>query len=113
MLEWASDQTMEITTTAIDIELLPTDPNEGGGVHNLEFILQHMHETLMDLTSGETNDMVDNSRKNPLEAWRRLHERCDPTAGGKRNILRTFISPERCSLQEREAGFQRWESYVA
>ena len=31
MLEWAADQTMEITTTAIDLEFLPTDPNEGRG----------------------------------------------------------------------------------
>ena len=82
-------------------------------MRNLEFILQHMRGTLVDLTSGETNDMVDNSRKNPLEAWKRLHERCDTTAGGKRNILRTFISLGRCSLQEREAGFERLESYVA
>ena len=29
MLEWAADQTMEITTTAIDLEFLPTDSNDG------------------------------------------------------------------------------------
>ena len=28
MLEWAAEQTTEITTTAIDLEFLPTDPNE-------------------------------------------------------------------------------------
>ena len=31
MLEWPSDQPMEITTTAIDLEFLPTDSNEGRG----------------------------------------------------------------------------------
>ena len=97
MLEWAADQTTEITTTAIDLEFLPTDVNEGRGVKNLEFILKQMYTMLMDFTSGEANDMVGNSRKNPLEAWRRLQERYDPTAGGrKRNILRTIISPGRC-----------------
>ena len=57
MLEWAADQTMEITTTAIDLEFLPTDPNEGRGVNNLEFILQHMHTKPVALTSPEANDM--------------------------------------------------------
>ena len=105
MLEWAADQTTETTTTLIDLEFFPTDVNEGRGVQNLEFILQQMYTMLVDLTSGEANDMVDNSRKNPLEAWRRLQERYDPTAGGrKRNILRTIISPERCSLQELQTG---------
>ena len=81
MLEWAADQTTEITTTATDLEFLPTDVNEGRGVQNLEFILQQMYTILVDLTSGEANEMVDNSRKNPMEAWRRLQERKDPTAG--------------------------------
>ena len=112
MLEWASDQTTEITKTAMDLEFLPTDTNEDRGVQNLEFILQQMYTILMDLTGGEANDMVDNSRKNPLEAWRRLQERYDPSLVNKRNILRTNISPGRCSLQELQAGFERWESYV-
>ena len=94
MLEWTAEQTTEITTTAIDLEFLPTDSNEDRGVHNLEFILQRMHTVLVALTSQEADDTAANSRKNPLEAWRRLHERYDPTARGrKRNILRTIISP--------------------
>ena len=113
MLDWTADQTMEITTTAIDLEFLPTESNGGRGVRNLEFVLKHMHEMLRSRTSQEANDIVANSQKNPLEAWRRLHERFDPTAGGrKRNILRTVISPGCCSLQELQAGIGRWESYV-
>ena len=79
MLEWAAEQATEITTTAIDLEFLPTDTNEDRGVQNLEFVLQQMHTALMDLTSFEANDIVANSLKNPLEAWRRLE---------KRNIIR-------------------------
>ena len=45
----------------------------------MEFVLQHMHEMFRTRTSQEGNDVVANSRKNPLEAWRRLHERYDPT----------------------------------
>ena len=113
MLEWASDQPMEITTTAIDLEFLPTESNGGRGVRNLEFVLQQMREVLRTRTRQEANDRVDNSRKNPLEAWRRLQERYDPTARGrKRNLLRTVISSERCSLQELQAGIERWESKV-
>ena len=114
MLEWAAEQPTEITTTAIDLEFLPTDTNEDRGVQNLEFVLQQMHTALMALTSYEANDIVANSRKNPLEAWRRLQKRYDPTTGGrKRNLLRTIISPGRCSLLELQAGIERWESYVS
>ena len=113
MLKWAAEQPTEITTTAIDLEFLPTDANDDR-VQNLEFVLQQMHTALMALTSHEANDIVANSRKNPLEAWRRLQKRYDPTTGGrKRNFLRTIISPGRCSLQELQAGIERWESYVS
>ena len=95
MLWWAADKTMKITTVAIDLEFLPTNSNEGRGVHHLEFILQHMHTTLVALTSQEANDTVANSRKNSLEACRRLQKRYGPTAGGrKRSILRAIICPD-------------------
>ena len=81
MLEWAAKQPTEITTTAIDLEFLPTDANEDRGVQNLEFVLQQMHTALMALTSFEANDIVAISWKNPLEAWRRLQKRYDPTTG--------------------------------
>ena len=74
ILEWAAEQPTEITTTAIDLEFLPTNTNEDKGVQNLEFVLQQMHTALMALTSYEANDIVANSRKNPLGAWRRLKE---------------------------------------
>ena len=110
MLEWAAEQPTEITTTAIDLEFLPTDTNVDRGVQNLEFVVQQMHTALM----APANDIVANSRKNPLEAWRRLQKRCDPTTGGReRNLLRTIISPGRCSLLELQAGIERWESYVS
>ena len=72
-----SEMTMEITMTPIDLEFSPTDSNVDRGVQNLEFVVQQMHTALMALTSFEANDIVANSRKqkNPLEAWRRLHER--------------------------------------
>ena len=114
MLEWAAEQATEITTTAIDFDFLPTDTNVDKGVQNLEFVLQQMHIALMALTSYEAKDIVANSRKNPLQAWRKLQKRYDPTTGGrKRNLLRTIISPGRCSLLELEAGLERWESYVS
>ena len=101
MLEWAAEQATEITTTAIELEFLPTDTNEDRGVHNLEFVSQQMHTALMALTSYEANDTVANSRKNPLEAWRRLQKRHDPKTGGrKRNLLRTILSSGRWSLLE-------------
>ena len=80
----------------------------------MEFVLQQMHTALMALTSYEANDMVANSRNNPLESWRRLQKRYDPTTRGrKRNLLRTIISPGRCSLLELQAGIESWESCVS
>ena len=113
MLEWSFEQATDITTTAIDLEFQPTVTNVERGVQNLDFVLQQMHAALMTLTSYEANDIVANSRKNPLEAWRRLQNRHDPTTGGrKRNLVRTTISPGRCSLLELQAGMGRWESYA-
>ena len=68
MLEWSAEQATEITQEAIDLEILPTMTNVDRGVQNLEFVLQQMHTALMALTSHEANDIVANSRKNPLEA---------------------------------------------
>ena len=114
MLEWAAEQATEIATEVINFEFLPTATNQERGVQNLEFVLHQMHTALLALTSFEANDIVANSRKNPLEAWRRLQKRYDPTTGGrKRNLLRTIISPGRCSLLELQAGIERWASYVS
>ena len=53
------------------------------------------------------------THKNPLKAWRRRQNRFETTTGGrKRNLLRSTIFLERCSLLELEAGIERWESYV-
>ena len=82
-------------------------------MQNLEFVLQLMHTALMAFTSCEANDIVANSRKNPLEAWRRLQKRCGLTTGGRKlNLLRTIISSRRCSLLELQAGIERCESYM-
>ena len=111
MLVWAAERPTEIKTTATDLEFLPTDTNEDRGVQNLEFVLQQMHTAFIALTSYGANDI---SRKNPLEAWRRLQKRYPPTTRGrKRNLVRTIISLGRCSLLELQAGIERWESYVS
>ena len=114
MLEWAAEQTTEIATELINFEFLPTETNQERGVQNLEFVLQQMHTALVALTNYEANDIIAHSRKNPLEAWRRLQKRYDPTTGGtERNLLRTIIFPGRCSLLELQAGIERWESHVS
>ena len=104
MMGWAVEQTTEIATELMNREFLPTATNQERGKQNLEFMLQQMRTALMALTSYEANDIVANSRKNPLEAWRRLQKRYDPTTRErKRNLLRTSISPAR-SLLELQAG---------
>ena len=114
MLERTAEQTTEITTELIDREFLPTATNQEREEYKTWSLCCSMHTAVMALTSNEANDIVANSRKNPLEAWRRLQKRYDPTTGGrKRNLLRTIISPGRCSLQELLAGIERWVSYVS
>ena len=99
----AAEQTTEISTEFIDLEFLPILTNQERIVPNLEFTLQQMHTRLTDFTSGEANDIVANSRKNLLEAWRRLQKRHD---------LRTIVSLERCSPLELQGETERWESVV-
>ena len=71
-----------------------------------------MHTALTALTSCDASDLVANSRKNPLKAWRRLQQRYDPATGGRhRNVLRTIISLGRCSMLDLQAETERWESY--
>ena len=116
MLEWAAEQGTEITRDAIDLEFLPTNSNVEPCVQNLEFVLQQMHTALMALTSYEASDIVANSRKSLSEAWRRVQKRYDSTTGGRnRKLLRTIISPGRCSLSllELQAGIERSGSYVS
>ena len=92
MLEWAVEQ-------------------KERGVQNLEFVLQQTHTALLALTRCEANDIVAISRKNPLEAWRRLQRRYDLTTGGrKRNFHRAIVSPGCCSLLELQ---ERSESVVS
>ena len=89
-----------------------TESNGGRGVHNLEFVLQQMYEMLRTRTSQEANGIVAKSRKNPLErgdghmndttyCWRKEKE----------HPSRHHFSG-RCSLQELQAGIERWESKV-
>ena len=111
---WSAEQVTEITQKLIDSKFLPTATNVERGVPNLEFVLQRMYTAPTALTRYEANDSAANPRKKPLEAWRKLQTRCDPTTGGKkRNLLRTIISPGKCSLLELRARIERWESYVS
>ena len=64
-MDWAAEQSTEITTELINREFLPTVTNQERGVQNLEFVLQQMHTSLMTLTSLEANDIVANSREEP------------------------------------------------
>ena len=114
MLELATEQTIDITTTIVDLEFLPSDTNADREVQNVDLVLQQIHTALMALASCEAKDIVANSRKNPLEAWQRLQKRYDPTTGRrKRNFLRTIISLGRCSLLEIKRRSNAWNLVVS
>ena len=81
MLEWSAEQVTDITQELIGLEFFPTASNVERGAPVLEFVLQQM---LTALTNDGANDIVANSRRNPLETWRRLEKRHDPTTEGRK-----------------------------
>ena len=104
-----SGQAMEITTEHIDLEFLPISTDVERGVRNLEFVLQQIHAALMALTSYEADDIVANSRKNPLEAWRNTARRQEVESGIC--FARSFLLE--VALLELQAGIERCESCVS
>ena len=61
MLEWAAEQTTEITTTAVEDEFGDGAFEEDSRVLDPDAVCQQMHTPLMALTNFETKDIVDNS----------------------------------------------------
>ena len=105
---WAAEEPTDITTTAIELEFLPTATKVERGVENLECVLQQMHTALMALASYEAHAFVAISRKNLLEALRRLQKSYDSTIDGRnRRLLTAIISLRRCSLLELQAEIDR------
>ena len=79
---------------------------------NDEFVVQDDANRVF--ADGEAHDIFIHSRKDPLEAWRRLLGRCHPTTGSrKRNLLRTIVAPERCSMNELLGAIGRRKSCVS
>ena len=69
---------------------------------------------LVQLTEGESHDLVMNCNKNACEAWRRLQRRFDPVTGGrKRNLLRMIINPGRSSITDLQSSIERWEGFIS
>ena len=98
-LEWTAEQTTEIAAELINREFLPTENQERGVQKPGVCAAADAYSAC-----GSHELVVANSRKKPLEAWRRLQKRYDPTTGGReRNLLRTINSPGWCSLLELQA----------
>ena len=67
----------------------------------------------MALTSYEANDIVANSRRNPLEVWRRLQKRYDPTTGGNETCCARSFLLDGALVWNLQAGIERCNSYVS
>ena len=109
VLLWAVDQPTVITQVALNTE---HGLEEGlGGVANLKELDHQVYSALLHLTEGDANDLVCNSDHCGAEAWRKLHRRFDPLTGGRiRNLLRSLISPQRCTkAEDLPATLERWE----
>ena len=62
-----------------EFEITPSVTNTERGVRNLELVLRQMHTAFV--AGIKPHDIVANSRKKTMEAWRRLQERVDLTIG--------------------------------
>ena len=112
-LEWAAVRPDPIT----EEELSPVfgeDADETERIPALNDKCHQLYSMLLQLTEGEPNDVVSNSRDHGLEAWRKLTRRWDPSTGGRaRAILKNIISPGRTSLQDLAGSLERWEERVS
>ena len=90
MLEWAAEQRTEISTDLINRGFLLTATNQERGV-------QTRVCSAVDAYSAQGSHELRGERTTLLR--RRLQKRSDATTGRrKRSLLRTIISPGRCSL---------------
>ena len=98
LLVRAAVRTDEISSNKINDEFVVGE--DANRVENLTQILHQLHTALEQFTDGEAHDIVIHSRRNPLEAVRRLLGRFDPTTGSrKRNLLTTIIAPDERTLR--------------
>ena len=110
-MEWGVDQSTEIDVNATNEKF--GDSNSQEYVSDLDAKLVQLQTALIALTDGEGFDICNNTGRNPLEGWRKLHRRFDPTTGGrKRNLLRSILSPGRCKWEDVSGALERWEELV-
>ena len=107
MMEWAAEQTTEVTAELI-ANSLPTATNQERGVQNLQCVLAADAYSACGVSRVMRRMTLLPTRGRTL--WRHGGG-C--TGGRKRNLLRTIISPGTCSLLELQAGIERWDSYVS
>jgi len=112
MLDWAQEQPEEISMHDVMLkfgeEADELDRVEGALAMNIQ-----IKSLLGHLTEGEAWNIVHNCDKCGLEAWRKLHRRCDPMTGGRRrNMLRAIMTPARVKLEEVGNALQVWEEMV-
>ena len=86
ILEWSVDQTDAIEMADILAEFGPSVDEITRVEGCVEFTSQ-MFAAMLQLTEGESHDIVVNANKNPYESWRRLHRRFDPATGGRKGNL--------------------------
>ena len=116
MLEWAAEQTTEITTELINREVLPTATNKGA------------RSTKPGVCSAA--DAYSSYGSHELRGERHCCQLAEEPIGGMAEaaeeisilqqeegreafFARSFLSLGRCSLLELQAGVERWESYVS
>ena len=112
-MEWAVMQGSPITDADID-DAYGNAADALDQISDVQDKDHQLYSVLIQVTEGEANDIVCNSRGSGLEAWRKLTRRWDPLTGGRvRNLLRFVISPGRAKMEELHGVLERWEEQVS
>ena len=91
VLTWVVEQENEVSNSDVDLQF-GADPAPVAGIAEAS---NQLYRLLQHLCTGEAEGIVLNAASG-YEAWRRLSRRFDPlSAGRKRNLLRSILSPVR------------------
>jgi len=108
---WARDEAHPISTSSMTAEFGAVNPAQETGP-DLEAKDAQLYAVLQTFCEKEAFTLVRSSGKGKgLEAWRRLRKRYDPSTGGRRRaLLRSVLSPSRCSKVEEHCSARQYEN---
>ena len=113
LLEWAAESEQPLSKDEVE-RSFGEDADEADRIVSCGYKCSQMYLALVALTEDESQDVVTGAgHDHGAEAWRKLCKRWDPmVAGRSRAILKTIISPNRCTIHDLSAVWEKWEAQI-